>query len=90
MKVRELIEILEDQDPDAEVLIMSQENWPFENAVAGVTAREELANEDGDDADDDSDEPRCEEGTAANDVFIVEGRQLRYGSRTAWDAARRW
>src|SRR5690606_27099311 len=36
MKVRDLIEILEDQDPDAEVLVMSQENWPFENAIAGV------------------------------------------------------
>lgn len=30
MKVAELIEILEDMDPDAEVLIGSQENWPFE------------------------------------------------------------
>lgn len=29
MKVRDLIEILEDQDPEAEVLIMSQENWPY-------------------------------------------------------------
>jgi len=29
MKVRELIELLEDQDPDAEVFIMSQENWPY-------------------------------------------------------------
>jgi len=29
MKVRDLIEILEDQDPDAEVLIMSQQSWPY-------------------------------------------------------------
>ena len=41
MKVSELIELLQDQDPDAEVMIMSQENWPFENAVAGVAVREQ-------------------------------------------------
>ncbi len=29
MKVSELIELLQDQDPDAEVMIMSQENWPY-------------------------------------------------------------
>ena len=37
MKVSELIELLEEQDPDAEVLVMMQENWPFECALAGVT-----------------------------------------------------
>ena len=30
MKVSELIELLEEQDPDAEVLVMMQQNWPFE------------------------------------------------------------
>lgn len=29
MKVSELIELLQDQDPDAEVMIMSQKNWPY-------------------------------------------------------------
>jgi len=29
MKVKELMEILEEQDPDAEVLIMGQESWPY-------------------------------------------------------------
>ena len=42
MKVSELIELLEDQDPDAEVLLMTQENWPFENAIEGVAVREEM------------------------------------------------
>ena len=41
MKVSELIELLEEQDPDAEVLVMTQENWPFECALAGLTTREE-------------------------------------------------
>ncbi len=89
MKVRDLIEILEDQDPDAEVLIMSQQSWPFENAIAGVAVREEIVEDDEDTGDEGREEPRYEKGTAANDVFIVEGQQLRYGSKAAWDAARR-
>lgn len=89
MKVSELIELLEEQDPDAEVLIMSQQNWPFENAVAGVAVREEMlrADRDEDGDDNDAEEPRCERGTAPSDVFLVEGEQLRYGSKTAWQVA---
>ena len=93
MKVRDLIEILEDQDPEAEVLIMSQENWPFENAVAGVAVREEFVDDEDEDDEDEDDEPgterQYEKGTAPNDVFIVEGQQLRYGSKAAWNAATR-
>ena len=29
MKVRELIEILEELDPEASVYLMSQQNWPY-------------------------------------------------------------
>jgi hypothetical protein len=91
MKVRDLIEILEDQDPEAEVLIMSQENWPFENAVAGVAVREDFVDDDEEEDEDDEAgaERRYEKGTAPNDVFIVEGQQLRYGSKSAWNAATR-
>ncbi|MBK6682919.1 MAG: hypothetical protein IPG45_00470 [Deltaproteobacteria bacterium] len=88
MKVSELIELLEEQDPDAEVLVMSQPNWPFELGLAGVTTREEMLRADREDGDDDE-EPRLERGTAKNDVFLVEGEQLRYGSKTAWSVATR-
>ena len=87
MKVSELIELLQDQDPDAEVMIMSQESWPFENAVAGVAVREEFVDDDCD--DDEREEPRYEKGTAPNDVFLVEGQQLRYGLKAAWRVASR-
>ena len=94
MKVSELIELSEEQDPDAEVLVMSQPNWPFELGLAGVTTREEMLRaerdeDDDDDDDDDKQEPRLERGTAKNDVFLVEGEQLRYGSKTAWTSRRR-
>jgi hypothetical protein len=36
MKVSELIELLEEQDPNAEVLVMSRPNWPFELGLAGA------------------------------------------------------
>jgi hypothetical protein len=93
MKVSELIELLEEQDPDAEVLVMMQQNWPFECSLAGVTTREEMLradrDEDGEGDDDDEEEPRLERGTAKSDVFLVEGEQLRYGSKTAWSVATR-
>lgn len=89
MNVKQLIEILEDPDPDAEVLLMSQQSWPFENGIAGVAVREDLVEDDEDLDDEEREEPRYEKGTARNDVFIVEGQQLRYGSKAAWDAARR-
>jgi hypothetical protein len=93
MKVSELIELLEEQDPNAEVLVMSQPNWPFELSLAGVTTREEMLrtdrDEDGYGDDNDDEEPRLERGTAKSDVFLVEGEQLRYGSKTAWSVATR-
>lgn len=89
MKVSELIELLEEQDPDAEVLVMSQPNWPFELSLAGVTTREEMLRADRDEDDAGDDEPRFERGTAKNDVFLVEGEHLRYGSKTAWSVATR-
>ena len=87
MKVKELIEILEDMDQEASVFLASQPNWPFEYSVAGVAVREDFS---GDDDEDGGGEERAyERGTAASDVFIVEGQQLRYGSKAAWSAARR-
>ncbi|MFH1690573.1 MAG: hypothetical protein ABIE42_10125 [Candidatus Eisenbacteria bacterium] len=93
MKVHELIEILDELDPDASVYVMSQQSWPFEVAIHGVAVREDFA-----EADPDGDEPDAEahdrwgasEGALPpSDVFIVEGSQLRYGNKGAWDAARR-
>ena len=86
MKVKELIEILEEMDQEASVFLASQPNRPFEYSVAGVAVREDFA---GDDEDGGGEERAYERGTAASDVFIVEGQQLRYGSKAAWSAARR-
>ena len=97
MKVHELIAILEDMDPDADVYLMSQESWPFEHSIVGVCQREDFTEADPD-ADAEAEPPPADGDRWAapgsslpmNDVFIVEGRQLRYGSKAAWDVARRW
>ena len=81
MTVQELIERLEECDPDAEVLLVTQENWPFENSIAGVTAREECVG-----TDSDEDDEEYGDGCDPGDVFIVEGQQLRYGTKNAWNA----
>ena len=84
MKVAELIDILEEMDPDAEVLIGSAPAWPFEYSIAGVTTREDaLAEAEGED------DPVYEDSKGPSDVFLLEGEQLRYGSKLMWSAARR-
>lgn len=84
MNLDTLIEILSDYRDefggDAEVRLMTQQSWPFENAVRGLTSGREM--NDVDDADDDQDVPDAEV------VYIVEGGQLCYGSKRAWDTCR--
>jgi hypothetical protein len=72
MNVRDLIEMLQDYDEDAEVFIMEQPNWPFEYSVIGVISRSEFEKDEDNDKD-------------SNDVFLLEGRQLRYGNKNAWN-----
>lgn len=90
MTIDTLIEILgEYRDRfggDTEVRLMTQQNWPFENNIYGVTSGAEI----NDDPDDDDDDEAAENDDVADDavVYIVEGGQLGYGTKRAWDAAR--
>lgn len=82
MTLNELIERLEEYrdelGEDAEVRLMTQQNWPFENTITGLASGAEI-----NESDDDDD--ACVEDDAV--VYIVEGTQLRYGSKRAWEAA---
>jgi len=101
MTVNELLELLQDCDGEAEVRIMSQEGWPFENAISGIAVRGDFPGEecDYDHRITEPHEEGCsagagedgeyEDGLAGNDVFIVEGEQERYGSKDAWAVTRR-
>ena len=87
MTLNELIERLEEyrdqRGEDTEVRLMTQQNWPFENAITGLVSGAEI-NESEDDDDEDADEEDVDDDQV---VYIVEGTQLGYGSKRAWDAA---
>jgi hypothetical protein len=98
MTVQQLIDLLNECDPEAEVRIMSQEGWPFENALKGIAVREDFGSEECE-CDHRITEPHdedCpaggdgehEDGLKANDVFLVEGAQERYGDKAAWEVVR--
>ena len=80
MTLEELIDQLEDYRDqfggEIEVRLMTQSNWPFENSIYGLCSSDEIQ-----DAGDD------EEISDKEIIYIVEGNQLGYGTKTAWDAA---
>lgn len=93
MKVRDLIETLEDMDPDADVFVAIQPEYPFECRLAGVCERGDYLDED--EADDEAEPWSGSDRWAASDsdlpksdVLILAGDQVRYGAKAAWDAAR--
>lgn len=77
MKVAKLIELLEYCDPEATVILMTQEGWPFENELRDVVIREDIL-------DLNEGETIMGDGSNPSDVFLVEGKQLRYGNKNAW------
>jgi hypothetical protein len=86
MTIDQLIERLEEYRDliggDAEVRLMTQQNWPFENTITGVCSGEDINDlADEDDPDDDGDVD------ADAVLYIVEGQQLGYGTKRAWDVA---
>ncbi|AMV31675.1 hypothetical protein VN12_06110 [Pirellula sp. SH-Sr6A] len=80
MKLDTLIEILNDYREefggDAEVRLMTQQNWPFENRICGVTSGRDM-----NESDEDDDQDVADDQT----VYIVEGGQICYGSKRAWE-----
>jgi hypothetical protein len=83
MTVGHLIRILQVLDEDTEIRIASQPNWPFEYSIAGVTTRSRYDDEE-DGMESDS-EPGEEDQDPPDIAFIVEGEQLKYGDKKAFD-----
>ena len=81
--LRNLIEMLEEAavglGDDAEVRLMLQQNWPFENSIFGLASGKDINASEDDDEDEDVD--------SDNVLYIVEGEQLGYGSKRAWEVA---
>jgi hypothetical protein len=87
MTIDELIARLEDYRDeiggDAEVRLMTQQNWPFENTICGLASGVEINDFDEDDEDGDDDDDATDDSV----LYIVEGQQLGYGTKRAWDVA---
>lgn len=86
MTIDELIERLEGYRDaiggDAEVRLMTQSNWPFENGIFGLASGEEI-----NDATNDDDPNDDGDVEADQVVYICEGEQLCYGTKRAWEIA---
>jgi hypothetical protein len=89
MKVADLIHLLEDADPDAEIRLMTQQNYPFENSVVGVweppATEKEAEDGEGFAPADGDDFGHRGAGPAPKVLYLVEGRQLGYGTKDAWN-----
>ena len=75
MKVGQLIHLLEDLDPNADVLIVQQPTYPFEYKLKRVLIREDF----------ESVLPNTCHGKQVDDVLLVAGDQVRYGSRKCFE-----
>ena len=80
--IARLAEYRDELGGETEVRLMTQPTWPFEHAIHGLVSVSELnANANADDEDFD-----CQ-GNADQVVYLVEGGQLGYGTKTAWTEA---
>ena len=88
MTIEELIERLEEYREaiggDAEVRLMTQQQWPFENRICGLASSEEIADCYEDDEDEGGEEGQDKPAAV---LFLVEGGQIGYGSKKAWEVA---
>lgn len=89
MTVSELMTLLEEyretHGDDCEVRLMTQQNWPFENRIAGVTSGAEMNEASEEDASEFFDDQDVADDAM---VYIVEGGQICYGSKRAWETCR--
>ena len=104
MLLTDLIARLEEfaQDhPDAEIRLMTQCQWPFEYSILGIATKRDMDDESArQEAErlrergvelDDEDEvgPRKDPTPGSEIIYLVEGSQLGYGTKAAWDVCDR-
>ena len=87
MTVQELIDRLQDFEPDTEVRLMTQQNWPFENKIHGLCDSHDLHAGPSECGCGEYDCSDCNPDEAEHVVYIVEGEQLGYGNKKAWNVA---
>lgn len=82
MTVGDLKEALECLDEDLEVRLMTQESWPFENSLLGTCQREDFI------GPEEMQMMSSDDPSKENCFFLVGGKQLCYGDKSAWEACR--
>jgi len=85
--ISRLQEYREEFGGEAEVRLMTQQNWPFENQICGIVSEREMH-----EASENEDDEEAEDGECVHDsttVYIVEGGQIGYGSKLAWEVCNR-
>lgn len=86
MTVAELKTYIEDLDDGVEVRLMTQETYPFENKVIGCVTKSDLAREKAYRAKaEEEDYEDREDEDSGEVVYLVEGRQIGYGTSLAWE-----
>lgn len=102
MTVAELMDQLATMNPEAEVEVQQQQNYPLKGKLVGVCTDREVrqarAEEEGDDESDIEFErcphcakiqPECEcSGEELETVYLASGEATEYGDRAAWDCCR--
>lgn len=87
MKLSELRQRLEEMaertDTDPDVRLMTQQGYPFENRIKGVVASDDIEFTP---ADDRHPFRPIEGDPPPLVIYLVEGGQVGYGSKEAWDA----
>lgn len=83
MKVKELVELLEGMEPEANVYIASQPRRPMEYNLRGVVQRSDFDEDASGGA-----KSVTSDGVeiTGDDVILVEGAWIQYGDRDAWEA----
>lgn len=82
MTVGALKEILEGLDDNVEVRLMNQPSWPFEYSVRGCVTDDEIRCIKNAGRDEDEDNGARD---ATKVLYLVEGVQLGYGDKAAWN-----
>jgi hypothetical protein len=83
MKVKDLIALLENCDPEANVVLTTGSSYPMEHDISGLVTRPECRATAWDRG-----EPYAEQAGTGSDIVLLEGPWLRYGNRVAWHATR--
>lgn len=95
MTIDQLIEELEEQREefggDTEVRLMTQQNYPFEQRIDGVTTLAAIHDYQGEEK---GFKPAASRGWETRDtdrptavIYLLEGDQLGYGTKDAWETA---